>query len=148
MKEFKHFGAYGLIVENERIVLIKKKGGPYDGKLDLPGGSLEFGETPEEALIRELGEEVGIKVNEYELFDANSVCFDWNYNDELLKWHHVGVFYKILSYDNEIKSIVELNLKNEDSLGAEFYDIDNLTKKDLSEIALVELEKLGYILKD
>ena len=40
MKEIKHVGAYGLIVKDDKIVLIKKVGGPYDGKLDLPGGTI------------------------------------------------------------------------------------------------------------
>ena len=39
----------------------------------MPGGTIEFGETPADALKRELQEEVGILVKEYELFDANSV---------------------------------------------------------------------------
>ena len=34
MKQFKHIGAYGLILDNDNIVLIKKNGGPYNGKLD------------------------------------------------------------------------------------------------------------------
>lgn len=35
---------------------------------------------------------------------------------------------------------------NDDSLGAEFFDIDKLCKDQLSKIAIMELEKLGYIL--
>lgn len=31
MKEYKHFGVYGLIVENDKILLIKKVKGPYTG---------------------------------------------------------------------------------------------------------------------
>lgn len=144
MKEFKHLGAYGLIIDNDKVVLIKKHGGPYDGKLDLPGGSIEFGETPEMALKRELSEEIGIEAKEYELFDANSVVFEWNYNNEILKWHHIGIFYKILKYDGKLMKNVEINSKNNDSLGAELYDICKLTKDELSEIAIIELEKLGY----
>ena len=61
MKEHKHLGAYALVLKDNQILLIKKVTGPYDGKLDLPGGSLEFGETPEKALKRELLEETGYK---------------------------------------------------------------------------------------
>ena len=52
MKQFKHLGSYGLILDNDNIVLIKKHGGPYNGKLDLPGGTIEFGETPEEFVFK------------------------------------------------------------------------------------------------
>ena len=96
MNTHKHIGTYGLIVKGENIVLINKVGGPYDGKLDLPGGTIEFGETIEQALIRELKEEVGINVTKYELFDSNSALVDWNYKNELIKVHHIGIFYKIL----------------------------------------------------
>ena len=50
LKEHKHLGCYGLLMEGNKILLIKKKTGPYDGLLDLPGGSLDFGETPEATL--------------------------------------------------------------------------------------------------
>ena len=36
MKEFKQLGAYGLVIQNGKVLLIKKFGGPYDRKLDLP----------------------------------------------------------------------------------------------------------------
>lgn len=147
MIEHKHLGVYGLIIKDNNILLIKKNGGPYDGKLDLPGGSIEFGETPETALKREFLEEVGINIKEYELFDANSVVFDWVYGEEKFKWQHIGIFYKIFDYDNEIKQSINIDSKNDDSLGANFYEIDKLNKKDLSLIAVLELEKLGYILE-
>ena len=73
MKEHKHLGAYAIIIKDNKILLIKKVTGPYDGKLDLPGGTIEFSERPEEALKRELLEEVGIEVKEYNLFDTDSM---------------------------------------------------------------------------
>ena len=51
--EDKHIGIYGLSIKDDKILLIKKKTGPYDGKLDLPGGTIEFCERPSEALKRE-----------------------------------------------------------------------------------------------
>lgn len=146
MKQFKHIGSYGLILDNNKIVLIKKVGGPYDGKLDLPGGTIEWGEKPEIALIRELQEEVGIEVTNYELFDGNSITFEWTHKGEIEQGHHIGFFYKINSYKNEIKSNILISDKNDDSLGAKFYEIKNLKKSELSDIANLEIEKLGYIL--
>lgn len=145
MKEFKQLGAYGLIINDGKILLIKKFGGPYDGKLDLPGGTIEFCEKPEETLKRELMEEVGIEVVDFQLYDADSISFEWQYKEDVLvKVHHIGIFFNILKYNNEIKKDVSVDDINDDSLGADFYDIKELSKNQLSAIALLELEKLGY----
>lgn len=145
MKEFKQLGAYGLIIKDGKILLIKKANGPYAGKLDLPGGTIEFCETPEDALKRELLEEVGIEVDEYKLFDVDSVEFEWQFKEDiLLKVHHTGIFYIVSSYKNEIKKEVEIDEVNDDSLGSEFYDIKSLSKDNLSLMAIMELKKLGY----
>ena len=146
MKEYKQLGVYALIIENNKILLIKKNGGPYHGKLDLPGGTIEFGERPEEALKRELLEEVGIEIIDYKLFDAESVFFDWDFKEKNieLKVHHTGIYYLVNNYKNEIKDSIEIDDKNDDSLGALFISIDELTKEQLSPLAVIELKKLGY----
>ncbi len=92
-------------------------------------------------------EEVGIEVNEYELFDADSVSFDWQFKEDIIvKVHHTGILFKINDYKNDIKKLVEIDEQNDDSLDAEFYDIGSLSKEQLSAIAILELEKLGYML--
>ena len=53
-----------IIFYNERFLLIKrseKARGDYN-YWEFPGGRLEFGESPEDALLREIKEEVGISV--------------------------------------------------------------------------------------
>ena len=84
MKEHKHLGVYGLMIRDDKILLIKKVTGPYDGKLDLPGGRIEFGELPKDTLKREFLEETGIKILDYQLFDADSVLIDWKYQPDIL----------------------------------------------------------------
>ena len=140
-----HIGVYGLIIQDDKILLIDKVGGPYDGLLDLPGGSFEFGEASEEALKREFEEEVGIIPTEYELFDADSVIADWNYKGTLIRVHHIGIFYKITNYEGKIREKSNITEKNDDSKGASFYDIKSLKKEQLSLIVILELKKLGYI---
>lgn len=147
MKEHRHYGVYGLVIENNKILLIKKVTGPYDGKLDLPGGSFEFGERPEEVLKRELKEETNLDIRGYKLFDSDSVIVKWNNNNEIINVHHVGIFYKIIDYSNNIKKEINIEGLNDDSLGCDFYDIESLNKNNLSDIAILELEKLGYKLK-
>lgn len=141
MKQITHLGAYGLIINDGKIVLIKKANGPYKGKLDLPGGTIEFGERPEETVIRELKEEVGIDVKSLTLLKTDSVLIEWKHKGNEEQIHHIGIIYKIDEYDNEILSNIELDRNNDDSLGAEFYEIDKLSKNNLSEIAFIALNK-------
>lgn len=143
-KENKHLGAYGIVIKDNKILLIKKVTGPYDGKLDLPGGTIEFCERPEDALKRELLEETGINITKYELYDTDSINVEWYQDNIKIRTHHIGIFYKVLEYKNEIKENIEIDSQNDDSLGAKFYNIEELTKDNLSNIAILELEKLGY----
>ena len=57
------------------------------------------------------------------------------------------IIWSIRGSNNEIRKEVSVDEVNDDSLGAEFFDIKELSKKELSAIAIMELEKLGYELK-
>ena len=144
MKQIKYIGVYGLIIKENKILLIKKNGGPYDGKLDLPGGKIEFNESIEDALKRELQEEVGIEITDYKLFDVVSTNIKWDHKNELLETKHIAILYIINEFKNDIKDTIEITDINDDSMGAEYYDISKLKKEQLSNIALLALEKLGY----
>lgn len=55
-------GAYGVALRENEVLLVLKSRGPYLGGWDLPSGRVEFGESPEEAVARELEEETGLQI--------------------------------------------------------------------------------------
>jgi 8-oxo-dGTP diphosphatase len=64
--------ADALIIENGRIVLVKRGRGPFKGKWALPGGFLEENETVEECCVREAKEETGLEVRIKEILGVFS----------------------------------------------------------------------------
>jgi 8-oxo-dGTP diphosphatase len=57
-----------------RILLLRRKNSLYcSGEWCLPGGKIEYGQTPEEAAVRETGDETGLKISRLKfLFYQNS----------------------------------------------------------------------------
>jgi len=52
-----------IIIEKDgKIVLVTRGIKPFIGKLALPGGHVEYGETVEKATVREAEEETGLKI--------------------------------------------------------------------------------------
>ncbi len=147
MKEVKstHVGAYGFIIRNDEIALIKKARGGYTGLLDIPGGGIEHLETPVEALKRELMEEAGVTVKNYELITATSRNIKWQMTKTIIEdLHHIGILYKVEVIENSVKQEAD----GLDSNGCNFYKIKELSKKELTPFTIEGLELLGYSLKD
>lgn len=71
-----------IVKRGNEILLIKRGGHPFLGKLALPGGFIEEGESAEQAVVRELMEETGLKVRKLRQFGFASTPLrdprDWN----------------------------------------------------------------------
>ena len=59
-----------IIIKNGEVFATQRGYGDFKGGWEFPGGKIDAGETPEEALIREIKEELDTEVEVIELLDT------------------------------------------------------------------------------
>jgi 8-oxo-dGTP diphosphatase len=55
-------GVGAVVLDNGRVLLVRRGKQPLIGKWSLPGGMVELGETTREAIRREVAEECGLEI--------------------------------------------------------------------------------------
>jgi 8-oxo-dGTP pyrophosphatase MutT (NUDIX family) len=84
-------GAYAVVVDSGRLLLTRLA---ESLTWTLPGGGIEHGETPVEALVREVYEEAGLVLRPGELLDVDSIHFTGQAPDGRLEdYHGIRVVY-------------------------------------------------------
>ncbi len=122
-------GAYALIEEDGKILLVRQEGGPYKGRWDLPGGRIEPDEEVLDALKREIKEEVDGSFDEAKLIDALSVTF----KQENFVLTQIGILYEVKSFKSKGRGDLEKG----------WFDLKKLPDTDLAGLAL-KLKKLRF----
>lgn len=69
--------AYGIVIKDGSLLVSKQFRG-----YDLPGGGIDLGEMPEEAVVREVKEETGLDVNNPRLIAVHSNFFKMPYAED------------------------------------------------------------------
>lgn len=59
-----------IIIDNGRVFATQRGYGEFKDGWEFPGGKIEVGETPEEAIVREIKEELDTEVEVVELLDT------------------------------------------------------------------------------
>ena len=135
-----HFGVYGRIVKNGKILLIKKARGPYTGLYDLPGGGQEKGESYLETLTREIMEETGCEVVRAENERFKSIIF----SDFTIARGEKGVLqHEAILYDVSINGEPKNSADGHDSNGAAWVKISELTAENATPYVLKAVERLS-----
>ena len=80
--------AYAVVIKDGRLLTAK-----HFGRNNLPGGGIELGETPEEAVIRETKEETGIGVANPRFLTAAAQFFAWINGDGTAEYYQTLLLY-------------------------------------------------------
>lgn len=91
--EHTHFGIYAAIRQKDALLVIRKARGPYTGMYDLPGGSPEPNETPEQTLVREVLEETGCTVTSFTNLGPIETHFHYQAEGQPGHLHHKGIMF-------------------------------------------------------
>lgn len=96
--------AAAILRREDKILICRRAPGGNCGELwEFPGGKLEAGETPEQALVRECEEELGVTVSVDELYDG----FPYSYPDREIQFY----FYLATIVKGEIRGLVHTGLE-------------------------------------
>ncbi len=108
-----------VVVEGNKILLVKRGRPPHQGEWALPGGFVEYGETVEAAAKREVQEETGIAISLSAILGVYSVP------ERDPRGHTVSVVFVGKMIGGQLQG-------GDDAADARWYDLDNLREEQLA----------------
>ena len=104
-------GAYAVVVHDDRILLTRISPIGYPaGTWTLPGGGVDHGESPHDAVVRELHEETGTAALTSRLVDVHDVhVVEEGRDDRYEDYHGVHLLYAVTVDPSVEPHVVELD---------------------------------------
>jgi len=109
----------GIILKNDAVLLVTRAKEPEKGKLDLPGGFVDHNETAEQALQREIREELNIEItdiqflrsfpNQYLYKKINYPVLDFFFTCRALNWLNVKPLDDVADFAFYQKENININ---------------------------------------
>ncbi len=96
--------ATAVIIKDGKLLLLKRNEEPFKGMWDLPGGYMNQGESPEQALRRELKEELGVEKCDLTRIGEFPGTASWKDNK-----------FAVISFAYLVNSQEDINLNDENS---------------------------------
>ena len=95
-------GVAAVVIEDDRVALVRRGRPPAYGEWSLPGGAVEPGESLEEAVVREVAEEIGLKVEVEEVVAVLDRIF-WDQEGEV-HYHYVLIDFLCRKTGGKLKA--------------------------------------------
>jgi ADP-ribose pyrophosphatase YjhB (NUDIX family) len=97
IQDIQRVASYGVVQRDGNLLLVRlTKKTPAPGSWSLPGGGIDHGEHPADAVVRELYEETGLSGRVVELLDVDSHFREHYIDQEVLeRYHAVRILYRV-----------------------------------------------------
>jgi 8-oxo-dGTP diphosphatase len=129
VKSYTFRGVDSIILTQNNKIILQKRGNDWQrfgGYLSSFGGQIELGETPIQALIRELNEELGADVEEKDVINLGVVTEATTNHGELIYvhfWHDrhgtiTGCYEGEIAYFDNVREIMQQPKVMDDTLWA------------------------------
>ena len=130
-------GAVIAVIENEKgeVLFVRRRFNPAKGTLDLPGGFIDLNERAEDAVVREVKEEVGLEVVETRFLTT----FPNTYLYDTLLYHTIDLAFRC-----RVEDFSPLHAADD----AEDCSFLSLQEVELSAIGLESIQRLVAGLKE
>ncbi|MCE4607175.1 MAG: NUDIX hydrolase [Desulfurococcales archaeon] len=112
-----YIGVGALVVEEGRVLMVKRKYPPRKGYWSIPGGHVELGERVEDAAVRELREETGLEAEPLGIVNLDElIVYD---KEGAVEYHYVLVDVLVERKSGELQA-------SSDALDARWMDISEV----------------------
>ncbi len=131
------FAAVSMVIfKDDKVLLIRRGKEPDKGKLSIPGGRIELGETIMEAALRETKEECGIEI---ELIAPMQVSeFIRKDEEDKTKFHNVIINFVAIYVSGEVEA-------GDDADEAFWSPVNNLPEQLSSKIIKIIIRSQEYL---
>ena len=118
----------GIIIEDGKVFATQRGYGEFKDGWEFPGGKIEQGETPEEAVVREIMEELDTEVEVKELFDTVEYDYPKFHLSMDCFWCELQSEHVVLNEHEDAKWLSRAQLDSVDWLPADVTLVDKIAK--------------------
>lgn len=115
----------GIVTKEDEILLIERENSPFKGSYALPGGFVEYNEPVEDAVLREVEEETGLKT------EIGKLVGVYSSPDRDPRGHIVSTVFSLEKVGGELKG-------GSDAASAKFFDLDDLPELAFDHAQIIE----------
>ncbi|NNN00931.1 MAG: NUDIX hydrolase [Acidimicrobiaceae bacterium] len=125
--------SYGVLIDGGRVALVRSSNPRHTPSLWwLPGGGIDFGEAPEDTLVREFREETGLEVRSPVLLGVTS---DVRRRDNGDRIHTVRILFTVTLAGGELRHEIHGTTDH-----AAWFDIDDLDTLNVADYARAAID--------